>query len=99
MYKRFSGKVLKDHKKFEIFCYFMMFEHSSEIIVKVSSGLTNQPTNHDVKTFRFAERLPKPTLCCVDEIQVTSSASYGKTTPVPEYHVFYDDYLFTCNQR
>ena len=45
MYKRFSGKVLKDDKILEIFCYFMMFETSSdlEIIVKVSSGLTSQP--------------------------------------------------------
>ena len=41
--------------------------------------------NHDVKTFRFAGRLPKPTLLTFIEMQV----SYGKTAPVPEYQVFF----------
>ena len=79
----------------------MMFETSwfrnySESF-KWSDKLTNQSTsvvNLDVKTFRFAGRLPKPH--CVDVVEIKVSKAWEKTISSTRvfYKLFHDDCLF-----
>ena len=96
MYKRFSGKVLKDDKTLEIFrC---LKHHNLEIIVKVSSGLASQSIRAvqwrtmTSKHLDLLEGCPSPHFFYVVEIQV--SKRRGERFPAPEYQLSYDDCLF-----